>query len=268
MSAEQLDLFSASGILPQTASPAVARRDAVSPTSLDDDALIAAIPAAGAADGPALAMEAGRRRLVAAVPVLKALCRRFAGFGVDRAIPEQVAALEALAMIGGRDAARAVARVVARGAVQGPGLKVAVTAAARLGSDLPADAVLTLLRHADADVRADACRCARGGPQAIAVLVDLLEDLHSHVCTAAAFALGCSGRPEARTALVRLLREAPTPEAIEAIAPIADEECVVLLTRIVRTMPHLADAALDALEVVDHPRAVQLVPRLATRREE
>jgi hypothetical protein len=37
---------------------------------------------------------------------------------------------------------------------------------------------------------------------------------------------------------------------------------VVLLARIVRNMPHLADAALAALEVVDHPRAVQVVAGL------
>jgi hypothetical protein len=238
MSGDQLDLFSASGNPPEPGSPAVAGRERVSPAGLDDEALIAAIPAASVVDGPALAMEAGRRGLVAAVPVLEALCRRFTGFGVDRAVPEQVTALEALVMIGGGDAARAVARVLALGAVQGPGLKVAVAAAARLDCDLPADTVL-----------------------------DLLDDLHGHVGTAAACALGRSGRSETRSALVRLLRDAPSPEVIEAIAPIADEECVVLLARIARTMPHLADAALDALEVVDHPRAAQLVPCLTTRRD-
>jgi hypothetical protein len=267
MSGDQLDLFSASGNPPEPGSPAVAGRERVSPAGLDDEALIAAIPAASVVDGPALAMEAGRRGLVAAVPVLEALCRRFTGFGVDRAVPEQVTALEALVMIGGGDAARAVARVLALGAVQGPGLKVAVAAAARLDCDLPADTVLALLRHADPGVRADACRCVRGWLQAVPVLLDLLDDLHGHVGTAAACALGRSGRSETRSALVRLLRDAPSPEVIEAIAPIADEECVVLLARIARTMPHLADAALDALEVVDHPRAAQLVPCLTTRRD-
>ena len=43
------------------------------------------------ADGPALALEAGRRGLVTAVPALEELCRRFAGFGLERAVPERVA---------------------------------------------------------------------------------------------------------------------------------------------------------------------------------
>ena len=53
----------------------------------------------------ALAAEAGRRRLAAAVPSLETLCRRFSGFGIDRMVPEQAAALQALAAIGGREAA-------------------------------------------------------------------------------------------------------------------------------------------------------------------
>ena len=51
---------------------------------------------------------------------LERLCRRFTGFGGDRAVPEQVAALDALAANGGRDAADAVARIITKGAVQGP----------------------------------------------------------------------------------------------------------------------------------------------------
>ena len=80
---------------------------------------------------------------------MEELCRRFAGFGLERAVPEQVAGLEALAMIGGGVAARAVAGIIAKGAVQGPALTVAVAAAAHLRSELPAGVVLELLRHPD-----------------------------------------------------------------------------------------------------------------------
>ncbi|MCW5699778.1 MAG: HEAT repeat domain-containing protein [Rhodospirillales bacterium] len=262
MPGRQLDLFSAGGVAPEPnpqPTPAPCRE---APADLDDDALLAAIPEAGLADGPALAMEAGRRRLGAAVTVLEQLCRRFAGFGVDHLVPEQAAAMEALAMIGSREAARTVARVVAKGVVQGPNLKAAVAAAARLEADLPAQSVIALLRHADPVVRADACRCARAWPEAIPILVDLLDDLQGDVSTAAACALGRSGRPEARPALIQRLRETPSPEVIDAAVPIADEECVVLLARIVRTAPGLSVAALEALDAVDHPRAAPVLAAL------
>jgi HEAT repeat protein len=96
-------------------------------------------------------------------------------------------------------------------------------------------------------------------PQAVPLLLELQGDYNAELSAAAACALGRLGRREALPALVRLLLQGPTPEVIEAVAPIADEDCVVLLARIVRNRPHLADAALAALEVVDHPRAAQVV---------
>jgi hypothetical protein len=47
---------------------------------------------------------------------------------------------------------------------------------------------------------------------------------------------------------------------IEAVPPIADEECVVLLGRLVRSAaPELAAAARDALDATEHPRAARLL---------
>ena len=106
-------------------------------TVLDDQALIAAIPNSNLADSIALVAEAGRRRLTTAVPGLETLCRRFSGFGIDRMVPEQAAALQALAAIGGREAAQAVSQLIVRGVVQGPVLSLAVSTAARIGSTLP-----------------------------------------------------------------------------------------------------------------------------------
>ena len=194
---------------------------------------------------------------------LEDVCRRFAGFGLERAIPEQVAALEALAMIGGRAAAQAVARIITKGAVQGPAVGIAVSAAAQLDFELPAAVVLGLLRHSDRSVRATACRCVRTWPEAVPILVDLLNDLDSDVSGSAACALGRLGRPEARPALARLLRTAPSPEVIDAVAPVADEDCVVLLARIARTKADLTPMAIDALHQVDHPRAAQVLAVLA-----
>src|SRR5512132_2808218 len=237
MTGRQLDLFSWGGVLP----PSPARRSGTPgravPSDLGDAALVAAITDASLADAPALAAEAGRRRLAAAIPALEDVCRRFAGFGIDRAIPEQVAALEALAVVGGPAAARAVARIITKGAVQGPAVRVAVAAAAQLDSDLPAAVVLALLRHSDRSVRAAACQCARTLSEAIPILVDLLDDLDSNVSGSAACALGHLGRPEARPALIRLLGTGPSPQVIDAVAPVADEDCVVLLAWIARTKP-------------------------------
>jgi hypothetical protein len=258
----QLDLFSGSGLPTAPHAPPAAKPQPAAPAELDDAALLAAIPASGVMDGPSLAAEAGRRRLAAAIPVLEDYCRRFAGFGTQHALPEQIAALDALAAIGGPDAAHTVARIIGRGWVQGPTLASAVAAAARLRSHLPAGIVLALLRHADPAIRADACRLVRPGPDVIATLIDLLGDLHRDVSIEAACALGRMGRPEARPLLKQALRQAPSMRVIEAVPPIADEECVVLLGRIARASPDLAGAALDAIEAIQHPLAARVSERL------
>ena len=194
--------------------------------------------------------------LAAAVPALAALCRSFTAFGTRRMIPEQTAAIEALAIIGGREAAHAVLEMIERAAVQGLGLQLAVSAAARLGSVLSQDALCQLLRHAEPRIRADACRCARPLPELILLLIDLLDDLDQGVATSAACALGRMGRIEARGRLESLLRDDPSEDVIDATSPIADEECAVLLGRIARSGSVLADAALASLENIDHARAV------------
>jgi hypothetical protein len=105
---QQLDLFSAAGIPAEQPVPqGLILRPAVA--DLDDEALIAAIPAANLGDCAALTAEAARRRLAAAIPALEALCRRFSGFGIDHLVLEQSAALRALAAIGSRDAAQRLA---------------------------------------------------------------------------------------------------------------------------------------------------------------
>lgn len=268
MRERQLDLFAASGIPPEGRPQPGARPQELVAADLDDAALVAAIPWAGLAAAPALAAEAGRRRLTIAVPALEQLCRRFAGFGLERAVPEQIAALQALACIGGSEAAQAVARLIAKGIVQGPTRKVAVNVAGRLRAALPVETALALLRDGDPAVRADACRCAGPWPAHLEVLRELADDGDGDVRIAAACALGRLGRREARPALARLLRDAPSAEVVEAIPAIADEDCIILLGRIGRSRPALADAARDALEMIDHPRARQIVDALTGGRDD
>jgi len=254
MSDQQLDLFSSSGIQAERLLPqSMELRPAA--TALDDQALIAAIPESNLADSIALATEAGRRRLAAAIPSLEMLCRRFSGFGIDRLVVEQAAALQALAAISGREAAQAVSRLIVRGVVRGPALNLAVSIAAQIGSALPADVLRSLLRHPDPAIRASVCGCARRRPELISVMIDLLEDLNQGVARSAACALGQIGRIEARPMLAKLLRQEPSEEVIDAVSSVADEECIVQLGRIARTQPALSDAALNALEGIDQPRA-------------
>ena len=167
-----------------------------------------------------------------------------------------IAAIEALTIIGGCDAAHAVSEMIERAVVQGPGLQVAVSAAANLGTVLSPGALCRLLRDAEPRIRADACRCARPLPQLISLLIDLLDDLDQRVATSAACALGRMGKIEARGRLKTLLRHDPSEDVIDAVTPIADEECAVLLGRIARSGSVLADAALASLENIDHARAV------------
>jgi HEAT repeat protein len=259
---QQLDLFRH---VPAPAEPPPSdkvARSAPAPDTMEDDELLAALPHATITDSRALAAEVGRRRMAAAAPALEALCRRFSGFGADRILPEQAAAIDALAQIAGADAAQALARLIARRTVQGPCLQRAVGAAARLGAKLPAATVMELLRLDDPAIRADSCRFAQPSPEMIAQLRDLLDDLQRPVRMAAACALGLMGRNEVRPLLARYLREEPSAELIDAVSPIADEECVILLGRIARTMPDLSQAALEALDSIDHPRASRIAAEI------
>lgn len=266
MSADgQLNLFSGAGFAPDRVGSEFSGWVRLDPSVLSDAALIQALPDAGALDAPALADEAGRRKLLAAVPALGALCRRFKGFGRDVAVAEQIRSLAALARIGGREAAEMVGRMIAEDVVQGPGLPAAVAVAAALGSRLPVAVALACLRHPDPAVRADACRLARSSAEAVAVLIDLLDDLHDDVTAAAACTLGRLGRDEARPRLIRLLANSPSPEAIDAFARIADDDGIILLGRLANSHPDLAGAVLVALDASDLPRAASVAASVRRR---
>ena len=201
----QLDLFDPRP--PFGASPGVEAKRLVPLEALSDQSLIAALPDAMLAEACSLAAEAGRRRLTAAVPALAALSRRFVGYGVDVEVPEQAAALEALGVIGGPEASRAVAQSIVKRIVVGPTLAVAMRVAAQLGVVFPADVSLALLRHANPSVRALACACARPGGDVVGSLIAMLDDSDDEAAIAAACALGRMGRVEAGRHLKRYLAE-------------------------------------------------------------
>ena len=264
----QLDLFSGGGFAgdehPTGAAPP---QVALVAANLDDTALLAALPGARLKEAPALAAEAGRRRLPGAVAALSALCRRFAGFGRERAVPEQVAALDALAAIGGAAAAQATTALIVERVVEGPNRVRAVEVAAGLAARLPATTLLELMGDPAPGMRAAACACAGQQLAVVPRLLELAHDEAGEVRAAAACALGRMGRREALPALSRLLREAPSETVIDAVSAVADEDCVILLGRLARTRPELASPASDALSVIDHPRARQLRQSLPAGRD-
>lgn len=261
----QLDLFAGGGVASARAPQIVATPSAVDPASLNDAEILAAIPEASIPIVFSLIQEAGRRRLQQAIPVLAKLCRRFTGFGTEREIPEQTVALLALASIGGQDARLAVSGLLDGRVVQGPTLKVAARVAVTLRCRLSVEIVLALLRHADPEVRATACGLSLPQVSISATLIELLTDLDANVRISSACALGRSGKNEAMGVLKNILRRAPTEAVIEAIAPIADRECIVLLGRLARTQTALKDMALDALAQIDDPLAVKLTDALSSR---
>ncbi|WP_173977131.1 HEAT repeat domain-containing protein [Magnetospirillum sp. LM-5] len=230
--------------------------------SLPDQELVAGIATAGIAEIFALMAECGRRKLTAAVPALEGICKRFSGFGLNTLIREQAVALEALIEIGGPEAATAVERIIARDMVQGPGLVLAVAAAARTGVTLPPKVTMRLLRHDEPDVRADACRSARLDPDVVAILLDLLDDLHLSVRIAAACALGRFGKVDALEALSEALEAAPSIEVIDALADIADDDAVVLLGRVAQDRPDLTEAVVSALDECGSALAAKVADRV------
>lgn len=198
MARQQLDFFSTSASPSESCSSSNAVNQPVKPpSSLEDAEIVAQIPKAGVVEAPLLATEAGHRRLTGAISALESLCQRFAGFGLNRRIPEQEAALDALAMIGGRDARKSVTKMILKGAVQGPSLGTAVAAAARLKIVLPGDMISELLQHDDRRMRVAACGCVPGDPKVIPFLVARLQDHESEARKSAACALGRLGRQEA-----------------------------------------------------------------------
>lgn len=261
---EQLDLFAASGVAQPEAQPdrPLPPAPALPPEMLSDEALLTALPGASRAACDGLAAEAARRGLAEAVPALEALCRRFKGFGQQRVVPEQRASLQALAALGGAAAAAAVRRLIADGVVAGPGQHVAMQAAATLRCTLPDPPALSLLQHADPEIRALACRCAPRAAAVSAVLASLLQDLNPAVAAAAAIALGRRGAVESRPHLLHLLRQSPTPDLLDALAGVADDDCIVLIARIARQRGDLRPAAAAALEAIETPRALALAAAL------
>jgi hypothetical protein len=260
---EQFDLFSGSGVAAAEVDPI--EWAPLDPSRLSDAELIAVLPRARQIEAPGLTREAARRGLPGAIPALEALCRRFAGFGLDREVTEQTAALRGLASLGGGPATEAVTRLIVSGAMRGPGMRVAMEAAAGLGCRLPPERVAASLRDDDPATRQAACRCARGGAEVVAALIELLTDLHAGVADAAALALGRLGRREGHTALLGLLLKAPSKEVVGALAAIAEDDDWVRLGQTATRVQELAAVVLEVLDDSENSRAAAVAEGVKRR---
>jgi HEAT repeat protein len=258
----QGDLFAGCGWAATPPASAIVSLAMPAPNELDDAALAGAMAYASHSTCAALAAEVVERRVLAAVPALEDLCRRFKGFGRSQQVREQVIALETLAALGGTQASAAITRLIGERIVEGPGLRAALAAAAVVKARLPASTLSEALDDADPGLRALACRCARFCPNTIPRMIELLDDLHADVTNAAAVSLGQMGRRESMPVLLSMIRSAPVAETIDALASIADDDCFVELGRLAERQPNLRDAVCEALEGLDHPRAIIVLRRL------
>jgi len=185
-----------------------------------------------------LIAEVERRREATAAPLLVRVCRRHAGFDRSRAVPEVVAALNALTAVGAADVAPAILRLVEQNALG----HASVAAALRYFASVchrPATVLLhPHLDHDEAEVREAACTLAAiiGTPSHIERLLELCNDTSAEVIDAALIALGHLGHRPVKKVLESRLQTATIGEIskiVDALVPVSDEETAISLGRLV-----------------------------------
>ena len=128
----QLDLFADRGRVTPGHSPKPMGPLAAVPAveTLTDEELLELIPEAGPSNVEAVCSQLVSRSVDAAVPALEALWQRFAGFGIERPLREQLAVVDTLARLGGTEARAALRRIVLSNALPASLLPAATRAAA------------------------------------------------------------------------------------------------------------------------------------------
>ena len=261
----QLDLFAERGRVMARRVPEPMASPAAAPVeTLSDDDLLESIQKAGPSNIEAVCSEIVSRSLEAAVPALEALWRRFAGFGVEKPLREQLAVLDTLARLGGTNARSTLSRIVLSKGLSASLLPAASQASAAAGLALPAAFVGPLLDHEDAAVRGAAFVLAAGTDVPADRLREGLFDRSAANRRAAAVALGLRGDTSARRPLYDELARYPSTEVIEAITAVWDDDAIVHLGRCARRHPRLAGAVVDALHDIASPRAHTVARHLET----
>ena len=216
-----------------------------------------------------LIAEVERRREATAAPLLVRVCRRHAGFDRSRAVPEVVAALNALTAVGAADAAPAIIRLVEQGALG----HASVAAALRYFASVRHRPAAVLLRphldHDEAEVREAACTLAAviGTRSHIARLLELCKDTSAEVIDAALIALGNLGHRPVKKALESRLQTATIdeiPKIVDALVPVSDEETAISLGRLAERVSdeNVRYVVAEALAELDGRAAVTWLLRL------
>ena len=261
----QPDLFAERGTVRARRVPEPMASPAAAPVeTLSDDDLFASLEKAGPSNVEAVCSEIVSRSLEAAVPALAALWRRFAGFGVETPLREQLAVLDTLARLGGTDARSTLREIVLSKGLPTSLLPAAARAAASAGLALPAAFVGPLLDHEDAAVRGAAFVLAARTDVPADRLREGLFDRSAANRRAAAVALGLRGDASARQPLCDELARCPSTEVIDAITAVWDDDAIVHLGRCARRHPRLAGAVVDALRDIASPRAHTVARHLET----
>ena len=232
--------------------------------TLSDDDLLESAEKAGPSNIEAVCSEIVSRSLEAAVPALKALWRRFAGFGVETPLREQLAVLDTLARLGNTDARSTLREIVLSKSLPASLLPAASRAAASAGLALPAAFVGPLLDHEDAAVRGAGFVLAARTDIPADRLREGLFDRSAANRRAAAVALGLRGDARARQPLCDELARHPSTEVIDAITAVWDDDAIVHLGRCARRHPQLTGAVVDALRDIASPRAHTVARHLET----
>ena len=256
----QTDLFGDRGTVTPVAAPAARP---LCPDRLSDEELLGRLPGAGIAEAGRLCTLVAERGLGdRALPALESLWRRFAGFGQDRLLPEQVAVVETLAKIGTAAAREMLAGIVTAPELPFPLLPTALRAALAVSLRLPATFTGALLAHGDPEIREFAIwLCAFGRPE-FGGLEACLADRHPAVRRAAAIVLAGFGRDRAKAVLLAELARHPTGEVVDALATIADDDIVVHLGRCAEMHPELAGQIAMELEQMETPRSLKIASRI------
>ncbi len=255
----QPDLFDERGLIDAGCASATAAPEVLPDSaSLSDAALIALLPQAGMSNVEALLS----RKLVATVPALERLWRRFGGFGMRAPLVEQRVVLSTLAQLEDARACSALREIVLSKGLPASLLPLAMRAAAEAALSLPAGFVGPLLAHEEVAVRAAAFALAPRAGVPVELLREGLSDTSPPVRRLAAIALGIAGDAAAMAHLAAELAREPSEEVIEALTMIGDEDAIVHLGRCAENHPVLAGTVLDALRDMDSARAQRLVHRL------
>ena len=261
--AVQLDLFGERGLGEADRAPAETVPQAgASVAGLTDGEVIEALPKATLSSAEGLCAAVAARSLEEAVPALERLWSRFAGFGVDEPLAEQRVVLRTLGRLDCGSARAALTRIVLSKGLPTSQLPLALGAAAEAGLVLPAAFIGPLLGHEEAAVREPAYMLAPRAGVPDLLLRTGLVDPSAPVRREAAVALGQRGDGAAGEVLIAELARDPSPDVMEALAAIGDDDAIVHLGRCAERHPALAATVIGVLRDMESARAERLVAHL------